>query len=47
MIKVNIWKDWIIKCVLTKFDLLKIDKGEDTVMSCDATDYHAIYFNGL
>ena len=45
MIEVNIWKDRIIKCVLTKFDRLIRDNDGDTVISCDAIDYHTIYFN--
>ena len=43
MIKVNTWKDWIRKCVLTKFDLLKIDEGGETGMSSDAMHCHATY----
>ena len=47
LIEVNIWKDWIIKRVLTKFDRLISDNGRDAVMSYDAIDYHTIYFNAL
>ena len=43
MMKVNIWNGWIIKCVLTKFDLLKMDKGRETGMRSDAMHYHATY----
>ena len=35
MIKLNVWKDRIIKCVMLKFGRLKIDNGEDTLMSFD------------
>ena len=37
MIEVNIWKDWIMKQVVTKFGNLKIDNGRNTVMCSDAT----------
>ena len=37
--EVNICRDWIIKCVVTKSVLLKVDNGGDTLMSSDA-----IYF---
>ena len=36
MIEVNIWKDWIMKQVVTKFGILKIDDGGETVMCSDA-----------
>ena len=40
MIEANIWKDWIMQQVVTKFGSLKIDSGGDTVMSSDAKYYH-------
>ena len=36
MIKVDIWKYWIMKQVTTKFGCLKIDNGGDATMSLDA-----------
>ena len=35
LIKVNIWKDWIMNQVVTKFGSLKIDNGGDTAMCSD------------
>ena len=43
MSEVIIWKDWIMKQVVTKFDSLKIDNGGDTVMCSDAIYYHTTY----
>ena len=34
MIEANIREDWMIKRVVTKFGVLKIDNGRDTVISC-------------
>ena len=36
IIEVNIWKDWIMKQVVTKFGSLKIDNGGNTMMCSDA-----------
>ena len=41
MSALNICRDWIIKCNVTKSERLKIDNGGDTLMSYDAMDYHA------
>ena len=35
VIEVNIWMDWILQQVMTKFGWLKIDNGADTVMCSD------------
>ena len=40
--EVNIWKNGIIRQILTKFGGLKIDNDGDTGMSFDATYYHAL-----
>ena len=41
MSELNIWRDLMIKCVMTKFELLKINDCRVTVMSSNGTDYHS------
>ena len=41
MIKVNNWNCWIMKQVMTNFSSFKIVNGKDTMMSADASCYHA------
>ena len=41
MTGLNIQTDWIMKCVVTKFDRLRLDNGGDIVMTTDAMDFHA------
>ena len=43
MIKVDTWKCWIMKQVLTKFGSIKIDNGGDAIMTSDAIYYHTTY----
>ena len=43
MIKVNIWKYWIMKQGVTKFDTLNNDNAADAMMSFDAIYYHTTY----
>ena len=35
---VNIWSDWVLKCVLTKSDQMKVDNARDTVVSSAANN---------
>ena len=35
LIEVNIWKDWTMWQVVTRFGSLKIDNGGDTMMGSD------------
>ena len=39
MIKVNIWERSIMKQIVTKFGIFKIDNGEDAVMCSDDDVY--------
>ena len=41
VIEINVWMDWIINCVLTKFDQLKMDEDRDAGMSSETTYHHA------
>ena len=37
VIEVNIWNDWNMKQVVTKFGSVKINNGGDTMMSSDTS----------
>ena len=44
-IEVDIWKNWIMWQVVSKFGSLKIDDGGDTGISFDTIYYHTTCLN--